>query len=141
MCKCPKRLLIVDDEIFNLKTIEMVLRGCGFEFERAYDGSEAYPLFCKRMDANECGCCCYFTAVLMDLNMPNMDGAKCSRKMLDYVVRCGKREKDLPVIALSAYTDQESMNYCMGNGMKAFINKPMRKATILNLFGDLGLWP
>jgi CheY-like chemotaxis protein len=139
-CGCGNTLLIVDDEFFNLKTIEMVLKGQPkFKYVKAFDGYEAYLLFCKKIQENLCKECLYFKAVLMDLNMPNMDGAESASKMIDFLRSIGKDEKDLPIIALSAYTDQENVDHCMNKGMAAFMNKPIKKKAVLGLLEELGV--
>ena len=139
-CDCGNTLLIVDDEFFNLKTIEMVLKGQPmFKYEKAFDGYEAYLLFCKKITENECKECLYFKAVLMDLNMPNMDGAESASKMIEFLRSIGRQEKDCPIIALSAYTDQESVDHCMNKGMAAFINKPVKKRFVMGVLEELGV--
>jgi CheY-like chemotaxis protein len=139
-CDCGNTLLIVDDEFFNLKTIEMVLKGQPkFKYEKAFDGYEAYLLFCKKIQENPCKECLYFKAVLMDLNMPNMDGADSASKMIDFLRSIGKDEKDLPIIALTAYTDQESVDHCMNKGMAALINKPIKKRAVMGVLEELGV--
>jgi CheY-like chemotaxis protein len=139
-CGCGNTLLIVDDEFFNLKTIEMVLKGQPkFKYEKAFDGYEAYLLFCKKIQENPCKECLYFKAVLMDLNMPNMDGAESASKMIEFLRSIGKDEKDLPIIALSAYTDQENVDHCMNRGMAAFMNKPIKKKAVLGVLEELGV--
>ena len=49
--------------------------------------------------------------------MPGMDGAQSCKKIVEWLKSVGKDPKNLPVVALSAYNDQDNISYCLGSGM------------------------
>ena len=141
-CDCgKKRLLIVDDEVYNLKVIELGLKRFDFEFDRAFDGQEAFEVVKKKIGGNTCPNvkCCYWGAVLMDQNMPNMDGAQSCIKITQWLQSVGKDPGNLPIVALSAYNDQKNISYCLDSGMAQFVEKPARKDKLNRLLTDLGI--
>lgn len=81
-CDCQATVLIVDDNAFNLFPLEMMLRQLGLHSEKASGGKEAIDQFI----ANRKKQCCKvkFQLVLMDLNMPEVDGFMATKKILSY---------------------------------------------------------
>ncbi len=51
----------------------------------------------------------------------------------------GKDTRKRPIVALSAYNDQENISYCLNSGMTQFIEKPARKDKLNRLLTDLGI--
>ncbi len=70
-----------------MKVIELGLKNFTFELDRAYDGLEAFELVKQKIGGNSCKNegCCYWGAVIMDLNMPNMDGAQSCIKITQWL--------------------------------------------------------
>jgi CheY-like chemotaxis protein len=108
-------------------------------FWRAYDGLEAFEILKSQLDGHNCKHCCFFKAVLMDLNMPIMDGAKTTEKMIELLIELGKDIKKMPIIGLSAYDDKVHTEYSLGLGMAAFTGKPIKKEIMLRVLHDLGV--
>ncbi len=69
-CNCSK-LLIVDDNEFNMYTISKILDKKGISHDKAYNGLLAINKV-KEVVARECGC--FYKGIFMDCNMPIMDG-------------------------------------------------------------------
>ena len=65
--------------------------------------------------------------------MPCLDGAEATKRIIKHLKDVGKNPESIPVIGLSAYTDKQSMDYCMSSGMIAYTNKPIKKNVILDI--------
>ena len=86
-------VLIVDDDARNLKLARDVLRAARFRTLVAGNGTEAVALGAEHLP----------DVILMDLRLPDMDGAEAARMLAD-----GSRTATIPVVALSAVTLQET---------------------------------
>jgi two-component system sensor histidine kinase/response regulator len=107
-------LLVEDDEINQEVACEM-LRIAGMEVDLATDGRMAIDrLALKRYDL-----------VLMDMQMPIMDGITATRSL-----RCDPRHADLPIVAITANTMQSDRDRCLDAGMNGFIAKPIEPAQL-----------
>ena len=72
-CSCDSTVLIVDDNMFNLIPLELILKEMfGINVEKALNGQEAVNMYTKNLLKK----CCEnkYKLILMDLNMPIMDG-------------------------------------------------------------------
>jgi len=103
----PKKILIVDDEPFNLDLLEQELTDQGYLIERAVDGRQAL----KQVDSYQPD------LVLLDYLMPDMNG-------LEVLKEIRKREDDIPVIMLTAHGTIERAVEAMKEGAYDFIPKP-----------------
>ena len=75
-CLCESTVLIVDDNFFNLIPLELILRETfGLNSDKALNGQEAVMKFANHnIQEKPCRCGVRYRLVLMDLNMPVMDG-------------------------------------------------------------------
>ena len=109
------RLLIVDDNHVNLLVAEGLCRKLGHECETAESGTEALATLLARPDG--------FDLVLMDCEMPDMDGFETTRA-IQRLQREG-RLPVIPVIALTAHAVPEKIAACHDSGMVGHIAKPV----------------
>lgn len=105
------RLLVVDDSEINREVAQRILEGEGARVTQACDGREALDLLRKARDR--------FDAVLMDVQMPVMDGYEATRR-----IRALPLLADLPVIALTAGAFKPQQDAALAVGMNAFVAKP-----------------
>ena len=118
--KSETRILVVEDNELNREIAKELLEDEGFIVETARDGETAIVMI-RRSDRG------YFDAVLMDIQMPGIDGYKAARsirKMHDY------EHAQLPIIAMTANAYEEDMERARGAGMNAYIAKPVEPSTI-----------
>ena len=118
-----KRILLVDDNEINLEIENEVLTDAGFLVDTVIDGSLAVD----KMRDTEPG---YYDLILMDIQMPVMDGycaTRAIRKMPDPAV------SGIPIIAVSANTFEEDKKKALESGMNAHLPKPLDTCRLLEL--------
>ncbi|MDE6943382.1 MAG: response regulator, partial [Lachnospiraceae bacterium] len=110
-----KRVLLVEDIELNREIAEMILTEAGFVVESAPDGTDAVAMM-EKAEEN------YYDVVLMDIQMPVMNGYEATR-----TIRNMPRNdvKDLPIIAMTANALEEDKEAALKNGMNAHIAKPL----------------
>ncbi len=116
-----KQVLVVEDNKINQKLILTLLGSSGIELETADDGQEALEKLCdpsKRYDL-----------VLMDVNMPRMDGLEATRE-----IRRDPKLAGIPVVALTASTSEEEVAKILESGMNAYLDKPIVLGKLLHVF-------
>jgi PAS domain S-box-containing protein len=106
------RLLLAEDNAVNQKIASRVLEKQGHHVTVAKDGREALALLDRAL----------FDAVLMDIQMPEMDGFEATA-----VIRAGERGtgRHLPIIAMTAHAMQGDRERCIAAGMDSYISKPL----------------
>jgi signal transduction histidine kinase/CheY-like chemotaxis protein len=118
------RILVAEDNIVNQKVITAMLRRQGCIVTLAPDGREAHALFLKDN----------FDLILMDVQMPGMDGLEATRLIREEesrrFVRSGSRR--VPILALTAHALQAQQDQCLAAGMDAVITKPVDLASLVN---------
>ncbi len=114
----PFRILLVEDNPVNQLVAKGMLGKLGCEVIIASHGGEALT----QLDSNT------FDLVLMDCNMPVMNGYEASRK-----IRQSGRWPQLPIIALTANAMPEERERCLAAGMSDYLAKPFRRSELVSL--------
>ncbi len=109
-------ILAVDDNKVNLVLLERMLSKVGAKVTTAMDGQEAIKQ-AKQMD---------FDMILMDIQMPVMDGLTAARTLR-------KSDYKKPILALSANVDTENITRIRAAGMEDFLQKPFHRPQLMNL--------
>ncbi len=124
------RLLLVEDNEINMEIAEMLLEDMGFKIETAVNGQEAV----EKVEASGQG---YYDAVLMDIQMPVMNGYDATKKIRSLP---DPEVSSIPVIAMTADAFREDVQKAMEVGMNAHISKPidvdLLSKVLTNLFKD-----
>ena len=108
-----RRLLFAEDDAVSRMSGKMMLEKCGFAVTPARDGQEALDAFSREP----------FDAVLLDIQMPVMDGVAACRAMRDRD-RFGERA-DTPIIAMTAYAMAGDRERFLAAGMDDYVAKPV----------------
>ncbi|GGH08793.1 hypothetical protein GCM10007352_13980 [Mucilaginibacter phyllosphaerae] len=107
-----KRVLVVEDNPINSLLVTKVLKKQGYETDLAENGKVAI----EKYEVND------YDIILMDLQMPEMDGYETTihiRKLAGY-------KKNIPIIAMTAHTIKGEFERCIAIGMNNFISKPFQ---------------
>lgn len=112
------RILLVEDNPVNQLVAKGMLAKLGCQVQLATQGAEALEML--EQDP--------FDLVLMDCNMPVMDGYEASRR-----IRQSGRWPDLPIVALTANAMPEERERCRAAGMNDYLAKPFRREELLAL--------
>lgn len=110
-----KRILLVEDNEINMEIAQELLTGQGFLVETAENGSIAL----ETVEQSEPG---YYDLILMDIQMPVMDGHEAARRIRQLENR---QLAQIPIIALSANAFAEDYQKSMDTGMNAHFPKPI----------------
>jgi len=112
------RVLVAEDNDAGFAVLEAYLRKAGYTVERACDGREAVAA-APRCDL-----------ILMDLEMPEMDGLEATQR-----IRASEREagsRAVPILALTAHALQEYRERCLAAGCSGYLSKPIRMQPLLD---------
>ena len=119
------RVLVVDDEAVNRSIASEYLQRAGCVVQVAHDGQQALEMF----QAEE------FDLILMDLQMPRMDGFQSSQQMRLLEQRLNSEGEPVVIIALSASVVGEVIEQCRQAGMDDYVSKPFRWAGLRAIIG------
>ena len=122
-----KRLLLVDDMPTNREIAKAILRRNGFTVEEAFDGSQAVSM----VEASAPG---YYDAVLMDVQMPVMNGYEATKKirLLD-----DQELASIPILAMTANAFDEDRKRAFEAGMNGHVAKPINVKDLMDSLGEI----
>lgn len=105
-----RRILVVEDNAKNLKLVRDVLEYAGYEVIAAESGERGLELAAEQTP----------DLVLMDLQLPGMDGNETLRRLRD-----DPDTKDVPVVAVTAFAMQTDRDRAFETGFDGFVEKPI----------------
>jgi PAS domain S-box-containing protein len=125
----PLRVLLAEDNPVNRRLCEIQLRRIGCEPAFAANGREAVDLFQAQP----------FDVVLMDMQMPGMDGCEATRAIRSFEqARGGSRT---PIVAMTANVRTEDRQRCLDSGMDDYLSKPFRQENLAAMLEKWGTKP
>ncbi|MFA0964222.1 ATP-binding protein [Roseivirga sp. BDSF3-8] len=122
----PKVLLVEDYEP-NVLVAGHMLEILGYDFDVATNGFEALDII-KNKHSD-------YLAILMDIQMPGMDGMETTRHIRRY--EYDESLRPIPIIAVTAHASREDMRKCLKAGMDQYISKPYTFEDISNVLDGL----
>ncbi len=102
-------ILLAEDHPINQKLGIAMLTHLGFQFELAHNGAEAVEMARQKK----------YSAILMDFQMPKMDGLSATKKIRQF-------DNEIPIIAMTANAFSDVRDKCMAIGMNDYITKPLK---------------
>lgn len=108
-----KRILLVEDNLINQRVARMILQKLGLQVSVASNGEKALQLLREQS----------FDLILMDIQMPGMDGFDTTR-----AIRSGNLQavdKKIPIIAMTAHSQEQDRKNCIDSGMNDYLSKPV----------------
>ncbi|MGE4290582.1 MAG: ATP-binding protein [Desulfovibrio sp.] len=108
-----RRILVVEDDRINILSIMNMLKKLGYEPHSVMDGCEVLP-FLKKQSVD---------AVLMDIQLPTLDGVEATRSVRQS--RSPDVNRNVPIIAMTAYAMPADRRKFMAEGMNAYLSKPV----------------
>lgn len=115
------RVLLAEDEPINRLLTETLLSQAGVELTSVENGEEAI----RMVQEND------YQIILMDVQMPVMDGLEATRTIRQSEKRSGR--KRTTIIALTAFAMQGDREKCLQAGMDDYLSKPVEKTQLLNM--------
>lgn len=102
------KVLIAEDDLLNQALMGKYMRTLKWEHTIVANGLLAVEA-CRTVD---------FDAILMDIEMPELDGIEAARNIRTF-------NTEIPIIAITAYVSEQNRNKCTDAGMNAFVAKPV----------------
>ena len=121
-------ILIVEDNIINQKVAAHILQKFGNSVFLANNGIEAIQALKKKE----------FDLILMDIQMPKMDGLEATKKIRKKEENTGKH---IPIIALTAHAMQGDKERCLDAGMDDYISKPLKSEELFEAIDRVIITP
>lgn len=116
-------VLLVEDYFVNQEVTKNMLENFNCHVDVAQDGVEALEYYREH----------HYDLILMDIQMPNMDGYEAT--LLIRQEELAKGKKEVPIIAITANALEENLERCLEVGMNEFILKPIEQASLKKIVG------
>lgn len=108
----PRALIVEDNEVNRMVAVQMLRRG-EIDADMAEGGADAI----EKLQAST------YDVILMDVQMPQMDGFETARAIRDGAA--GDAGRRTPIVAMTAYASQDDEDACYSAGMDAYLTKPL----------------
>lgn len=119
-------VLCVDDDPFNLLTLELMLGKMNIHCVKAYNGAQALEMVKKKR----------FALILMDYAMPVLDGIQTTKRLRGMMNK--KEIAETPIIGCSAFSSKAETFDCLNAGMKDVLTKPVHSEDLRKIMAGLG---
>lgn len=114
-------ILIIDDNLLNLKLVTYLLTAKGYDVHTAFDAEEGLRIL-KTFKPQ---------LILMDIQLPGMDGLELTKKL-----KADPKYKDIPIIAITAYAMKGDKEKALAAGCDGYISKPIDTRTLPDFIRD-----
>ena len=129
---CP-RILICDDDYFNLLVLENFLMEFKVKIEKAFNGIEAVEKV--KTLYKTCTCCKLYEFIFLDIEMPEKNGFETCQDILKFMDE--KNETPPLIIATTGHTEIEEINKIYEYGMNESIPKPIPRKEMIKVMRRL----
>ena len=111
------RILVAEDSQINRMVISQFLEMWGHDIVLVNDGQEAVDAYSREM----------FDLVLMDVQMPRLDGFEATNAIREMEAKTGRH---IPIVALTAHAIRGYQEHCLAAGMDAYVSKPFHQSEL-----------
>ena len=118
----PLTILLADDVEINRALAQAMLVPHGHQITSVVDGRQALDAYTSK----------HFDIVLMDVQMPEMDGQQATRAIREYERTSGSG-RPVPIIAMTAFAGNEDRQICLDAGMNDYLTKPIKRDQLVQL--------
>ena len=122
-------MLIVEDNIVNQQVIRGILKKKHIHTSIAGNGIEALQILETTSDI--------FDAILMDLEMPEMDGIEATKRIRAGQLRNNNQQQHIPIVAVTAQAMRGDRERCLAAGMNGYLSKPVNPELLYNTLADI----
>ena len=128
--KQKEKILVVDDNAFNLLVAQKIIEELGYFCKVAQSGEEAIEIIkCDILESQP------FTAVLMDCQMPGMDGFDTTKALNNFMDE--NEQERIPVVALTSNECKDDIGKCFESGMIGYLSKPLKISNLSKILNEL----
>jgi len=120
--KNPSKILVVDDNLLNRKLACAILNGCNIDNDIAENGRIAYEKYLTGE----------FKLILMDIQMPIMNGIDSAKMIRKHEAETGKIGS-IPIVAVTTFTMSSDKKNCFEAGMNEVLGKPYRTDDLIDM--------
>ena len=120
-----RTILVVDDAPDNLRLVQAFLRDTGWNVQTAADGAEAIAA-CEQTR---------FDAILMDLQMPGVDGLAATREIRR--LEAEKGDPPAAIVAVTAHAFSDARHHSLAAGCTRFLAKPVKRSRLLDVLVEI----
>lgn len=113
------RILLAEDNPVNLKLATLILTKAGYKVVSAGNGKETVEQFTSAPDN--------FDLILMDIQMPEMDGLEATKELRD------RGFNEVPIVAMTANAMKGDREICIDAGMNDYITKPIKREIVFEI--------
>ncbi len=131
---CHPSLLLVEDNAINAEVASVILTQAGYQVDAVDNGRKA-------VEAVQHGA---YELILMDCQLPEMDGLEAARRIraLERTgVFCRQDGQPVPIVALTATATRQNRDSCFAAGMTDYLSKPLNSSRLLQLIRQRLSWP
>lgn len=122
-----KRILLVEDNELNMEIATEILHSFGFLVENAGDGQVCIDMLLNELPG-------YYNLILMDVQMPNMNGYEATRRIRELE---DEKKAQIPIIAMTANAFEEDKQNALAAGMNGHLSKPIELSKLAKLLGTI----
>lgn len=115
------RILVAEDNADNFTLVSRILSRAGYKVDHAWKGEDALERTKK----------CRYDLILMDIEMPVMDGFVTTRRIRE--IESQQKLPAVPIVALTAHAMSDFREHCLEVGMDDFLAKPLRRRQLLKM--------
>ncbi|WP_235425595.1 hybrid sensor histidine kinase/response regulator [Cellvibrio mixtus] len=123
------RMLVVEDNIVNQQVIRGILKKKHIHTSIAGNGIEALKILENTTES--------FDIILMDLEMPEMDGLEATKRIRAGQLRNNNQPQYIPIVAVTAQAMRGDRERCLAAGMNGYLSKPVNPELLYNTLADI----